>query len=175
MSGEPARRAPQCLTPDEIDAIETWITRVRAQQLTPRRGGLVLALVALARRRRARSPTSWCAPGPSAATATPTRPGGGKRTPFAQIHARDILHDLDLLPIPRGVKAFTGEVNSWISIGADLRVRNTTVFQDPIRNGRVPNNTAFRENVTSNDTEVNEFLGYLQVDLWPDVATFYVD
>ena len=26
--------------------------------------------------------------------------GGGKRTPFAHIHARDILHDLDLLPIP---------------------------------------------------------------------------
>lgn len=101
--------------------------------------------------------------------------GGGKRTPFAQIHARDILKDLDLLPIPRGVKAFTGELNSWVSIGADLRVRNTTVFQDRIRNGRVANNTAFRERVLSSDTDVHEFLGYLQVDLWPDVATFYVD
>ena len=45
----------------------------------------------------------------------------------------------------------------------------------PVHNGRVKNNTAFRQDVTSNDTEVNEFLGYLQVDLWPDVATFYVD
>jgi hypothetical protein len=27
--------------------------------------------------------------------------GGGKRTPFAHIHSRDILHDLDLLPLPK--------------------------------------------------------------------------
>lgn len=102
--------------------------------------------------------------------------GGGKRTAFAHIHAHDIEHDLDLLPIPKGLKAFNGEINQYISIGGDLRVRNTTLFDDrPDSNGRVPENEAFRRHVTSNDTAVNLALLYLQVDLWPDIATFYVD
>jgi hypothetical protein len=102
--------------------------------------------------------------------------GGGKRTAFAHIHAHDIEHDLELLPIPPGVKPFNGELTSYVSIGGDLRVRNTTVFQDrPNRFGLVPENNAFRRRVLSNDTKVNEVLGYLQVDLWPDIATFYLD
>ena len=102
--------------------------------------------------------------------------GGGKRTPFAHIHARDILHDLDLLPVPPTVKGFTGQLHEYVSIGGDLRVRNTTVFQDEFsRAGSVPTNKAFRRNVTSNDTDVNEFLGYLQVDLLPDYITLYGD
>jgi len=103
--------------------------------------------------------------------------GGGKRTSFAYIHAHDILHDLDLLPIPQGVKAFNGELNSWVSVGGDLRVRNSTLFEDrPSRaDRRVPENRAFRRETISNDLSVFEFLGYAQVDLWPDVATVYVD
>jgi hypothetical protein len=102
--------------------------------------------------------------------------GGGKRTAFAGIHAREILHDLRLLPIPAETKPFTGEINSWVSLGGDLRVRNTTVFEDrPDRDGRVPGNRAFRRSVESNDADVDEFLAYLQVDLWPDVLTLYVD
>jgi hypothetical protein len=102
--------------------------------------------------------------------------GGGKRTAFAHIHAHDILHDLDLLPIPPGVKPFNGELNSFASIGSDLRVRNTTLFQDrPDRLGRVPTNRAFRRRVESNDTKVNEFLLYGQIDLWPDIVTLYAD
>jgi hypothetical protein len=103
--------------------------------------------------------------------------GGGKRTSFAYIHAHDILRDLDILPIPKGVKAFNGEINTWVSIGGDLRVRNSTVFEDPPSRsvGDVPENRAFRRDTTSNDLSVFEFLGYAQVDLWPDVATVYVD
>jgi hypothetical protein len=102
--------------------------------------------------------------------------GGGKRTPFAHIHARDILHDLDLLPVPPSVKGFNGQLSEYVSIGGDLRVRNTTVFQDEFsKSGTVPPNRAFRRNVTSNDTEVNEFLGYAQVDLLPDYVTLYSD
>jgi hypothetical protein len=102
--------------------------------------------------------------------------GGGKRTPFAHIHARDILHDLDLLPIPPSVKGFTGQLHEFVSIGGDLRVRNTTVFQDEFsRKGTVPRNRAFRRNVTSNDTDINEFLGYTQIDLLPDYVTLYGD
>ena len=147
---------------------------MRAEQLTRVGAALVLALVAAAPAARA-EPYLRVRAGAKCRDCHTNQTGGGKRTPFAQIHAHDILNDLDLLPIPRGVKAFTGEVNSWISLGSDLRVRNTTVFQDHIRNGRVDHNTAFRERVLSNDSDVNEFLGYLQVDLWPDVATLYVD
>jgi hypothetical protein len=99
--------------------------------------------------------------------------GGGKRTAFAHIHAHDILQDLDLLPIPEGAKAFNGEINSYVSIGGDLRVRNTTRFSD--NGSKVPTNKAFRENLDSNDLGVEEFLLYGQVDLWPDVVTLYVD
>jgi hypothetical protein len=103
--------------------------------------------------------------------------GGGKRTPFAHIHARDILHDLDLLPVPPSVKGFTGQLHEYVSIGGDLRVGNTTIFQDHFSSstGNVPSNQAFRRHVTSNDTQVNEFLGYLQVDLLPDYVTLYSD
>lgn len=103
--------------------------------------------------------------------------GGGKRTQFAFIHAHDIQRDLDLLPVPKGVKPFSGEINSYVSIGGDLRVRNTTIFEDRPRgsDGTVPGNQAFRENVTSNDFSVFEALAYLQIDLLPDVATIYAD
>jgi hypothetical protein len=102
--------------------------------------------------------------------------GGGKRTAFAHIHAHDILHDLDLLPVPPGVKPFSGELNPYLSLGGDLRVRNTTVFEDrPDAQGRVPDNRAFRRRVASNDSKVNEALVYGQVDLWPDLVTLYVD
>jgi hypothetical protein len=102
--------------------------------------------------------------------------GGGKRTAFAHIHSHDIEHDLDLLPIPKGLKAFNGEINQYISIGGDLRVRNTSIFEDhPDAHGNVSENQAFRGHLKSNDTAVNLALLYLQVDLWPDIATFYVD
>lgn len=99
--------------------------------------------------------------------------GGGKRTPFAHIHAHEILHDLDLFTIPPGVRPFNGELNQWVSIGSDLRVRNTTIFSD--RGPTVPTNKAFRRSVTSNTTKVNEFLVYSQVDLLPDLVTLYAD
>jgi hypothetical protein len=102
--------------------------------------------------------------------------GGGKRTPFAHIHARDILHDLDLLPVPPSVKGFNGQLHENVSIGGDLRVQNTTIFQDRFNaKGNVPPNKAFRRSVTSNDTSVYEFLGYTQVDLLPDYVTLYGD
>ncbi|HXJ33572.1 MAG TPA: hypothetical protein VMS22_05970 [Candidatus Eisenbacteria bacterium] len=102
--------------------------------------------------------------------------GGGKRTPFAHIHAHDILDDLDLLPIPPTVKGFNGQINEWVSIGGDLRVRNTTIFQDKFgHSNSIPSDQAFRRSVTSNTTEVQEFLGYAQVDLFPDYVTLYSD
>jgi len=100
--------------------------------------------------------------------------GGGQRTPFAHIHAHDILHDLQILPIPAGARAFDGQLHSHVSIGGDFRVRNTTVFlDDPDSNGKVARDRAFRDNVDSNDLDVNEFLLYLNVELLPEVLSFY--
>jgi hypothetical protein len=102
--------------------------------------------------------------------------GGGKRTSFAHIHARDILHDLDLLPIPPGLKPFNGDINTYLSIGGDLRVRDTILFQSrPDKLNRVPENRAFRGPVESNSLAVEEALAYVQVDLWPEFVTFYAD
>jgi len=102
--------------------------------------------------------------------------GGGKRTPFAHIHARDILHDLDLLPVPPSVKSFNGQLHEYVSIGGDLRVDNTTIFQDRFsKAGTVPPDKAFRRRVTSNETTVDEFLGYAEVDLIPDYVMMYSD
>src|SRR5262249_17001011 len=94
----------------------------------------------------------------------------------AHIHAHDILHDLSLLPIPPSVRAFDGQLSEWASIGSDLRVDNTTIFQDHFdKNGNVPQNKAFRRHVTSNEIAVNEFLGYGEVDLLPNYLLFYSD
>src|SRR5262245_26838652 len=102
--------------------------------------------------------------------------GGGKRTSFATIHAHDILHDLQILPLPKGVRSFNGELNQWVSIGSDLRVRSTTTFVDtPDAQGRVPTNRAFRDHVDTETLNVPEALGYLQVDLWPEILTLYGD
>jgi hypothetical protein len=146
---------------------------MRAQQLI---GGALMALFLAALPRPAGAePYLMVRAGAKCSDCHINQTGGGKRTAFAHIHAHDILHDLDLLPIPAGMKPFNGEINSWVSIGSDLRVRNQSNFAStPDAQGRVPNNRAFRP-LQSNETFVNEFLGYLQVDLWQDIATLYVD
>jgi len=102
--------------------------------------------------------------------------GGGKRTPFATIHAHDILHDLDLIPIPAGVRPFSGEITDWFSVGADLRVRNTCAFKDePDADGRVSNDRFFRDDLDSVEIDMERTTLYSQLDLWPDLLTFYAD
>src|SRR5262249_31484459 len=82
----------------------------------------------------------------------------------------------DLLPVPPTVKGFNGQISEWLSIGSDLRVRDTIVFQDDFNKfGNVPQNRAFRHHVASNDLAVNEFLGYGEVDLLPDYVMMYAD
>jgi len=100
--------------------------------------------------------------------------GGGKRTAFAHIHSKDILHDLDLLPIPSGVKAFNGEISQYLSVGSDLRVRETLTWNER-QSAEVRNDQVARHHLQSNDLSVIEALVYGQVDLWPDIVTLYVD
>jgi hypothetical protein len=147
---------------------------MRTQQLS-RAAVLALALASLPVAARA-EPFLMVRDGAKCSDCHTNETGGGKRTPFAHIHARDILNDVDVLPVPPGVKPFNGELNSYASIGGDFRVRNSTIFADrPSKNGTVPQDNAFRRRVQSNDTLVNEFLLYGQIDLLPDVATLYVD
>src|SRR6266480_5692150 len=146
--------------------------RVRPQQLIPLLGALAVLAAGAARA----EPYLMVREGAKCSACHTNQTGGGKRTAFAHIHAHDIEHDLDLLPVPAGVKPFNGELNSYASIGGDLRVQNTTIFQDrPDRLGRVPTNEAFRRSVRSNDSRLFEFLVYGQVDLLPDFVTLYAD
>src|SRR5712691_4165896 len=141
-------------------------------QLIPLVGALALLVAGAARA----EPYLMVREGAKCSACHTNQTGGGKRTAFAHIHAHDIEHDLDLLPVPAGVKPFNGELNSYASIGGDLRVQNITVFQDrPDRLGRVPTNEAFRRSVRSNDSRLFEFLVYGQVDLLPDFVTLYAD
>jgi hypothetical protein len=151
---------------------------VRAEHVS--RSAVLLALAVLAlvagARRAAAEPYLMVREGAKCSACHTNQTGGGKRTAFAHIHAHDIEHDLDLLPIPPGMRPFNGEVNQYFSFGGDLRVRNTTVFEDhPNGLGRVPENRAFRRRVRSNDFDVNEFLLYGQVDVFPDIVTLYAD
>ncbi len=102
--------------------------------------------------------------------------GGGKRTPFVAMHAHEILKDLEILPLPERMQSFSGDITDFISIGADFRFRNTYVFKDhPNASGRVPNDRFFRDRLDSVNFDVNEANAYVEVDLWPDILTFYVD
>ena len=150
--------------------------RVRAEHVKRALRAFAVAVVVLAARGVRAEPYLMVRAGAKCSDCHTNQTGGGKRTAFAHIHAHDIEHDLDLLPIPAGVKPFNGEVNQYLAFGSDLRVRNTTVFEDhPDAQGRVPDNKVFRRHVKSNDLEVNEFLLYGQVDLWPDIVTLYAD
>jgi hypothetical protein len=148
------------------------------------RGGLIpLALVLLA--------VTWIVGAPPPAAAEPylaarfgakcndchtNLTGGGKRTPLVAMHAHEILKDLEILPLPDRVQPFTGELTDFFSIGADVRFRNTYVFNDnPNARGRVSNDRFFRDRLDSIDFDVNEANVYFEADLWPDLLTLYAD
>lgn len=105
--------------------------------------------------------------------------GGGKRTDLVATHANEILRvpDWDFMgTFNRPAEAFTGEVNQYIGVGADLRVDYNAVFQDtPDADGLVDNDKVFRGNLESNEIDVSEAVGYFEVRLIPEVLTLYVD
>jgi len=105
--------------------------------------------------------------------------GGGKRTDLVATHANEILHvpDWDFMStFNRPTDAFTGEINQYVALGADLRVSYQAVFQDePNADGEVDNDKIFRGNLLNNDVLVNEAVGYFEARLIPDVLSIYVD
>jgi hypothetical protein len=144
-----------------------------------RAGQLILAagaLLALLAARASAEPYLAVRSGAKCSDCHTNLDGGGKRTAFAHIHAHDILHDLRILPLPKGVESFNGELNQYVSIGGDLRVRSTTTWDSgPNAEGRVPENRAFRPHFASEELNVQEALGYIEVTLWPDVLSLYGD
>jgi hypothetical protein len=108
--------------------------------------------------------------------------GGGKRTDLVATHAHDILHYPKFFgTFSNPPEYFTGDVNKYVAIGADLRASNTAVFQDGkpdpdgVFRGRVRNDQVFRGRLEKDRLEVTEAVGYLEVRLMPDYLTFYVD
>jgi len=105
------------------------------------------------------------------------RTGGGMRNETVQIHAADILH----LPndgqgiFPDIDERFSPRINEYFSVGADFRLVDELLFQDdPDSDGRVDNNTAFRD-VDSNDIDLKEGNLYAEVRLIPGHLSFYID
>jgi len=146
---------------------------MRAEQLIRR---LALLVLLLAAGPAAAEPYLMVRAGAKCSDCHVNKTGGGMRTAFAYLHAHDILDDLQILPIPKGVQTWNGEVNQWFGVGGDLRVRDQMLFQDkPDAKGRVPSNQAFRGDVTSNDLKVQQFTTYARLDLIPDMVTMYGD
>lgn len=105
------------------------------------------------------------------------RTGGGLRSVTAEMHAGDILR----LPnegkgvLPAHGDWFSPNVNEYFSVGADFRLVETLLFQDdPDANGRVENNTAFRD-LESNDFDLEQGTLYAQLRLIPDMLSLYID
>lgn len=102
--------------------------------------------------------------------------GGGKRTDIVTIHSRQILHyPMFLGTFSKPLDAFTGEVNKYIGIGADLRFSEQATFQDLGSNGRVNNDKVYRGRLETNSLDTTEAAGYLELRLIPDHLSLYLD
>jgi hypothetical protein len=102
--------------------------------------------------------------------------GGGMRTAFVAAHAKEILHYPDWLkPLTSPVEAFSGELNQYVSLGADVRTSLTFIMQDKGTSGQVKNDVVFRGRLDEVDFEVYEAVGYLNVNLIPDLLNVYLD
>jgi hypothetical protein len=102
--------------------------------------------------------------------------GGGMRTSFVSAHAKEILHYPNWwAPLTKPTEPFTGELNQYVALGADLRVDMTAIMQDKGADGTVKNNTAFRGRLEEFDVNVNQATVYLNINLIPDLLNFYVD
>ena len=102
--------------------------------------------------------------------------GGGMRTLLANTHMQDITHYLQLFEeFEKASEVFNGQITSFLSVGADLRVDDSIVFQDePDEQGLVPHK-AFRGDVDENILGIRRAPVYLMVEPVPEYLAFYVD
>jgi hypothetical protein len=108
--------------------------------------------------------------------------GGGKRTELVSTHARDLLHYPNFFgPFSNPPEFLSGDINKYVSLGADLRASGTAVFQDGkpdpdgVFRGRVSNDKVFRDRLDKARLEVTEAVGYIELRLIPDYLMLYVD
>ena len=102
--------------------------------------------------------------------------GGGKRTDLVNTHANDLLHIKNVFgPVSRPPEFFTGDINEYLGLGANLRTNYRAQFQDePDASGQVDNDEFFRDRLERNDLDTEAFL-YTEVRLVPGYLTFYLD
>jgi len=102
--------------------------------------------------------------------------GGGMRTDLVSTHARDILHYPNFFgALSNPPEFFTGEINKYLAVGADLRASETATFQDLGRNGVVDNNKVFRGRLETNSLATTEAALYGDLRLIPDWLDLYID
>src|SRR5215468_613168 len=102
--------------------------------------------------------------------------GGGMRTSFVSAHAREILHYPDwFAALTKPADSFSGQINQYVGLGTDLRTSVTLIMQDKGTSGQVKNDEAFRWRSQQTDLSVTESVGYLNVNLIPDLLEFYLD
>ena len=102
--------------------------------------------------------------------------GGGMRTLLANTHMQEITHYRDLFPeLENATEAFNGQITSFLSIGGDLRLNDSIVFQDePDAQGLVPHKV-LRGNVEENVLDFRRASLYALVTLIPDYLEVYLD
>ncbi len=102
--------------------------------------------------------------------------GGGKRTKEFAALAEKLLRAPKMPePMEEGAQQLSDQMMERVSIGANFRVTNTSLFFDlPNAEGRVENDEFIRP-YRANDFTIDEGLLYLEVDLIEDFLTFYVD
>jgi hypothetical protein len=116
--------------------------------------------------------------------------GGGMRTDLVSTHARELLHYPNFFgKFSNPPEFFSGEINKFLAMGADLRVSETATFQDqgspqrcsPSVNAGAPstvcvdNSKVFRGRLETNSLSTTEAVVYGEVRLIPDYLTLYVD
>jgi hypothetical protein len=102
--------------------------------------------------------------------------GAGMRTLLANTHLQEITHYRDVIPgLADVTDVFNGQVTNFFSVGGDLRLDDSIVFQDePDAQGLVPHK-ALRGDVEENVFDVRRATTYFLFDLIPGALGTYVD
>src|SRR5262245_44117747 len=102
--------------------------------------------------------------------------GSGMRTLLANTHLQDITHYRDIIPgLADVTDVFNGQVTNFFSVGGDLRLNDSIVFQDePDAQGLVPHKV-LRGDVEENIFDVRRATTYFLFDLIPGALGTYVD
>lgn len=102
--------------------------------------------------------------------------GGGKRTDLVSTHAREILRYPGFLgSFANPPEFFSGELNRFLGVGADLRTSAALIFQELGQDGWVRNDRIFRSRLDQTRFELNQATIYGEIRLIPDRLSVYVD